>query len=42
MMLYFKRQKNLEKYVQIMNMHKNKSLSEYSDKYLQKEALEVA
>lgn len=31
-----KKQKNLDKYVQIMNMHKNELLSEYSDKYLQK------
>ena len=32
----------LIKYVQIVNMHKNKLLSEYSDKYLQKQALETA
>ncbi len=31
-----KKQKNLDKYVQIMNMRKNELLSEYSDKYLQK------
>ena len=30
------------KYVQIVNMHENELLSEYSDKYLQKQALETA
>jgi len=32
----------LIKYVQIVNMHENELLSEYSDKYLQKQALETA
>ena len=30
------------KYVQIVNMHENEDLSEYSDKYLQEQALETA
>ena len=30
------------KYVQIVNMHENELLSEYSDKCLQKQALETA
>ena len=30
------------KYVQIVNMHEKWSLSEYSDKYLQKQASETA
>ena len=30
------------KYVQIVNMHEKWSLSEYSDKYLQKQAPETA
>ena len=32
----------LIKYVQIVNMHENELLPEYSDKYLQKQALETA
>ena len=32
----------LVKYVQIVNMHEKQLLSEYSDKYLQKQALETA
>ena len=32
----------LIKYVQIVNMHENELLSEYSDKYLQKQSLETA
>ena len=32
----------LIKYVQIVNMHEKQLLSEYSDKYLQKQALETA